>query len=99
MVKLSKEFRRSLRLFSFWMANRTVGLPILDGIDYSCIFNEPSALEAAYAIYCNVLDLDEAGKVLNDKQAQQRAAQYIRQYCDSSYVVVPAFEKWEVELF
>ena len=52
------------------MANRTLGIPILEGIDYSCIFVEPSALEQAYAIYCNVLELDDAGTVLNDGAAQ-----------------------------
>jgi hypothetical protein len=99
MAKLSPSFRYHLRTFSFWVANRTVGLPVLEGIDYSCIFSEPSALEMAYAIYCNVLDLDDSGTVLNDRQAQQRAAQYIRSYCEPSYVVEPPFEVWELELF
>ena len=85
-------------MFSFWMANRTLGLPVLEGVDYSCTFVEPSAMEQAYAIYCNVLELDDEGTVLNDRAAQQRAAQYIRQYCDPSYVVTPPFEDWEVEL-
>ena len=98
MVKLSTSFRYHIRTFSFWVANRTVGMPVLEGIDYSCIFSEPSALEQAYAIYCNVLDLDDAGTVLNDRQAQQRAAQYIRQYCEPAYVVEPPFEDWEVHL-
>jgi hypothetical protein len=98
MAKLSTSFRRYLRTFSFWIANRTVGQPVLDGIDYSCIFSEPSALDQAYAIYCNVLDLDDTGVVLNDAQAQRRAAQFIRSYCDASYVVEPPFEDWEVYL-
>ena len=98
MTKLSKSFRHHLRTFSFWMANRTVGQPILEGVDYSAIFEEPSALEQAYAIYCNVLDLDEAGTVLNDRQAQERSAQFIRQYCDPTFDVKPPFQDWEVEL-
>ncbi len=98
MPKLSTSFRHHIRTFSFWVANRTVGMPVLEGVDYSCIFSEPSALEQAYAIYCNVLDLDEAGTVINDRQAQHRAAQYIRQYCEPSYVVEPPFEDWEVHL-
>ena len=73
-------------------------MPVLEGVDYSCIFSEPSALEQAYAIYCNVLDLDDAGTVINDRQAQHRAAQYIRQYCEPSYVVEPPFQDWEVHL-
>ena len=98
MAKLSSSFIYHIRTFSYWMANRTVGMSILEGVDYSCIFEEPSALEAAYAIYCNVLELDDAGAVINDKQAQQRAAQSIRAYCDPSYKVEPPFEDWEVQL-
>ena len=30
-------FSGALRTFSFWIANGTVGHPLLDGIDYSCI--------------------------------------------------------------
>lgn len=98
MARLSHSTSHAIRLFSFWVANRTVGLPLLEGIDYSCIFEEPSALEAAYAIFANVLELDDEGKVLNAKHAERRAAQWIRRYVDSTYVVDPPFEQWEVAL-
>jgi hypothetical protein len=80
------------------MANRSVGLPLLEGIDYSCIFREPSALERVYAIFANVIELDDSGQVTNAKYAEHRAAQWIRSYVDSSYRVEPPFEDWEIYL-
>jgi hypothetical protein len=76
-----------------------VGHPLLDRIDYSCIFEEPSALEQAYAIFMNVLEVDATGQVLNAKHAERRAAQYIRSYVDKGYVVEPPLEDWEVHLY
>ncbi|WP_183192586.1 DUF7677 family protein [Brevibacillus fluminis] len=67
MQKLSNSFSGALRAFSFWIANGTVGLPLLEGIDYSCIFNEPSALEQVYAIFANVIEMDDLGIVCNAK--------------------------------
>ncbi|WP_105620111.1 DUF7677 family protein [Vallitalea okinawensis] len=99
MKKLSNSFSGALRLFSYWIANGTVGHPLLDSIDYSCIFHEPSALEQAYAIFANVIEMDENGIVLNAKYAEKRAAQHIRRYVDSTYIVEPPFEDWEVKLY
>jgi hypothetical protein len=100
MPKLPNSVSGAVRQFSYWIANRSVGDPLLEGIDYSCIFEEPSALEQVYAIFMNVLDVDEQGHVTNEKHAEKRAAQYIRQYVEGSknYVVDPAFEGWEVKL-
>jgi len=81
------------------MANGTLSEPLLKQIDYKCIFEEPSALEMAYAIYANVLEFDENGQVLNAKHAERRAAQYIRSYMDSDYEVIPPFEDWEIALY
>ncbi len=99
MPKLHKSVSGAVRQFSYWIANRSVGHPLLEGIDYSCIFEEPSALEQAYAIFANVLEVDGEGRVTNAKAAEKRAAQYIRQYVEGSkYVVEPPFESWEVAL-
>jgi hypothetical protein len=73
-------------------------MPILEGVDYSCIFEEPSALEQAYAIFINVFETDDTGAVINAKDAERRAAQYIRSYVDPNYSVDPPFENWEVQL-
>jgi hypothetical protein len=98
MAKLSHSTSHAIRQFSYWLANRTVGMPLLEGIDYSCIFEEPSALEQAYAIFVNVLELDADGTVLNAKHAEHRAAQFIRSYVEPTYGVDPQFEGWEVAL-
>jgi hypothetical protein len=79
------------------MANGTVGLPLMEGIDYSCIFREPSALEQTYAIFVNVLEFDEDGNVGNAKYAEKRAAQFILNYVTGK-PVEPPFQNWEVEL-
>ncbi|MCL9662281.1 hypothetical protein L2089_16415 [Paenibacillus hunanensis] len=99
MQKLSPSFSGALRTFSFWIANGTVGMPLLKGIDYSCIFEEPSALEQAYAIFANVIEMDDEGVVCNAKHAEMRAAQFIRSYVDENYTVEPEFEGWEVALY
>ena len=98
MSRLGDSVSGALRTFGFWLANGTVGLPLLEGIDYSCIFREPSALERTMAIYANVLRVDESGQVLNPRAAERRAAQWIRSYVDRTYTVDPPFENWEVEL-
>ncbi len=98
MAKLSHSTSSAIRMFSFWLANRTVGLPLLEGVEYSCIFEEPSALEQTYAIFANLLELDAEGTVTNAKHAEKRAAQFIRSYVDSAYKVEPPFEAWEVAL-
>ena len=99
-AKLSQALSGALRTFSFWMANGSVGLPLLDGIDYRpALIESPSLMEAAYAIFANVIELSDDGEPINAKYAEYRAAQYIRRWCDSSYVVNPPFESWEVELY
>ena len=98
--KLSKEFSGALRTFAFWVANGTIGLPLLEGIEYrQTMIEEPSMLEQAFAIFANVIEFNENGEPINAKFAEYRAAQFIRNYCDSSYVVEPDFECWEMELY
>jgi hypothetical protein len=99
MPRLSESVSHAIRQFSFWIANRSLGHPLLVGIDYSCIFEEPSALEQTYAIFANTLELDERGTVLNEKHAERRAAQFIRSYVQPDYVVEPPLEDWEVHLY
>jgi len=99
MARLGDSVSGALRTFAFWLANGTVGHPVLEDIDYSCIFREPSALETAMAIYANVLRVDEQGGVLNARAAERRAAQWIRSYVDPLYVVEPPFEDWETALY
>jgi hypothetical protein len=69
MPHLSHSVSGAFRTFSYWMANGSVCYP--------CWIREPSALEAACAIFANVLMFDNTGQV-NAKHAEKRAAQYIR---------------------
>jgi hypothetical protein len=99
MQKLSHSFSGALRTFSFWVANGTLGLPLLDGFNYSNLLSsEPSALERVYAIFANVIEMDDKGNVINAKHAERRAAQWLRSYIDQAYVVHPPFEDWETAL-
>ncbi|MGA6156498.1 DUF7677 family protein [Stenotrophomonas sp. NPDC087984] len=99
MGHLPLDVRASIRLFAFYLANGTIDVDLLDGIDYRpALFQFGSALEQIFAIYGNVLEVDESECVLNDGEAQYRAAQWIRAYCDPSYQVKPPFQAWETEL-
>ena len=98
MQKLSPQFRGALGQFALWIANGTVGHPLLNDVDYSALLSEePSALEMVFAIYANVIELDDDGNVLNAKWAERRAAQYILEYV-AGQPAEPPFEDWELEL-
>jgi hypothetical protein len=95
--KLSPSFSGALRTFAYFMSSGTHYM--LEGVDYLSLYGqEPSAIEKVYAIFVNVLELDEQGTVLNAQYAQQRATDYLRAYCDPTYSVVPAYEDWETAL-
>lgn len=98
MPHVSHSVSGALRIFSYWLANGTVGHPLLEGVDYTCIFSEPSALEQVYAIFINVLEFDDAGQVINAQHAEYRAAQYILQYV-TGRKVQPCLEDWEISLY
>jgi hypothetical protein len=51
-----------------------------------------------FAIYANVIELDEDGLVLNAKYAERRATDYLRAYLDRSFVVEPPYDEWEIAL-
>ena len=62
-----------LRTFSFWVANGSVGNPLIEGIDYwDALRESPSLMEEAYAIFVNVLEFDETGVPVNAKYAEFR---------------------------
>lgn len=88
----------AFRQFAFWIANGTLGLPLLEGIDYwPEMRDSPSLLEQTVAIFANVLTLDAEGKPTNAKEAEQRAAMWVRQYC-TGIKPEPPFETWETAL-
>lgn len=97
--QLPEDVRSCYRFFAFYLANGTLCLDLLDGIDYRpALMQFGSTLEQVMAIFSNVLDVDEHGLVTNAGDAEWRAAQYIRRYCDREYTVAPPFEAWELEL-
>lgn len=74
-------------------------MELLEDFDYRpVVMAYGSGLEQVFAIFANVLDVDEAGKVTNYDDAEFRAAQWIRRCCDDTYRVDPPFAQWEIEL-
>ncbi len=96
---LSPGFSGAIRQFAYWVANGTVGTPLLEGIDYwDDMRDSPSLMEQVFAIFTNVLVLDSEGNPLNAKEAERRAAMWIRQYC-TRIAPEPPLEDWEVHLY
>lgn len=96
-MRLSTSFSGALRTFAYFLSSGTHYL--LADMDYLSLYgSEPSAIEMAYAIFANVLELDENGRVLNAQHAQKRATDYLRAYCDPKFEVNPPYEEWEVAL-
>ncbi len=96
-MKLSNSFSGALRTFAYFMASGSQYT--LEGINYLDLYgNEPSAIEQVFAIYVNVIELDDDGNVLNAKYAEKRATDYLRSYCDRSFTVEPPYEDWETTL-
>jgi hypothetical protein len=97
-MKLGDSFSGTLRTFAYFMASGTQYT--LEGVNYLQLYgSEPSAIEQVFAIFANVIELDEhTGEVLNAHYAQKRATDYLRAYCDRSFVIDPPYEDWETEL-
>jgi hypothetical protein len=99
MQKIGDSFSGALRTFAFWVANGTVGHPLLEGLEYrEVLFEEPSTMERLFAIFANLIELDEIGNVMNAKHAEHRAAQWLRAYLEPEFVTEPALEDWEIAL-
>jgi len=83
----------------FYLANGTLCMDLLEEFDCrSHLLKFGSDLEAVYAIFTNVLDVDERGEVTNYGDDELRAAQWIRRKCDPEYKITPPREPWEAEL-
>ena len=96
-MKLSNSLSGALRTFAYFMASGTHYN--LEGVEYLDLYGEePSAIEQVFAIYINVLELDEQGNVTNNKYAQKRATDYLRSYCNPDFKVSPPYEDWETTL-
>ncbi|MBB2947354.1 hypothetical protein FB565_007122 [Actinoplanes lutulentus] len=91
----------AIRRFAGWVARGSVGHPLLDGINYwDELKDSPSQMETCFAIFVNVLELDDDGMPLNEKYAERRAATWLHQYCTGELPPGEAeLEPWECELF
>lgn len=99
MAQLPEDVRAALRFFAFYLANGTLVMDLLEDFDYrSTVMAYGSGLEQVFAIFANVLDVNDVGEVTNYGDAEYRAAQWIRRVCDSTYEVDPPFADWEIEL-
>ena len=97
-MKLSHSFSGALRTFAYFMSSGSQNT--LEGVNYLPLYgSEPSAIEMVYAIYVNVLELDDEGIVLNAKYAEKRATDWLRHYCDPDFVVDPPYDDWEMYLY
>lgn len=96
-MRLSNSFSGALRTFAYFMSSGSHYM--LKDRNYLCLYgNEPSAIEQAYAIFANVLELDESGQVLNATHAQKRATDYLKSYLDPTFKIEPPYEEWETAL-
>lgn len=66
--------------FALWVANSSVGHPLMEGTDYSDVLSDPSCMEQVFAVFGNVLRLDADGEPLNFRHAQRRVALYLYRY-------------------
>jgi hypothetical protein len=57
----------AIRRFAGWVARGSVGHPMLEGINYRDALQEsPSQMEIGFAIFANVLELDEHGEPVRE---------------------------------
>jgi len=52
-------------------------------------------MEMLYAIFVNVLEVDDDGNLLNERHAKRRVAQWLRSYIDRDYKLAPPLEPWK----
>lgn len=97
-MKVSNDFSGALRTFAYFMASGSHYM--LEDCNYLSLYGEePGAIEIPYAIFANVLEMNDEGQVLNFTYAQRRATDYIKYYCDPSFIVSPPYEVWEQQLY
>lgn len=101
MAKISSGGSGAIRRFAGWVAQGSVGHPMLEGINYwDELKDSPSQMETCFAICANVLELDESGAPINEEYAERRAATWLYQYCTGRLLDgQAALEPWEVELY
>jgi hypothetical protein len=99
--RLSHRASGAIRRFAGWVARGSVGHPMLDGINYwDELKDSPSKMETCFAIFANVLELDDRGEPINKKYAERCAATWLYRYCTGELLTGEAdLEPWECALF
>ena len=70
--RLSPGASGAIRRVAGWVARGSVGHPLLDGINYwDELKDSPSQMETCFAIFANVLELDDHGEPVNEKTGQR----------------------------
>lgn len=81
-IPLSSGTVAAFSRFALWVANGSVGHPLLQDTEYSNVLDDPSCMEQVFAIFGNVLRLNVEGEPINYRHAQRRAALYLYGYCN-----------------
>jgi hypothetical protein len=72
-VRLGRGASGAIRRFAGWVARGSVGSPMLEGINsWNELRDFPSQMEICFAIFVNVLELDERGNPLNESTPTAR---------------------------
>ena len=74
---------------------------MLDGINYWVELNDsPSQMEICFAIFANVIELDDQGEPVNEKYAERRAATWALPILRGRTASREAdFQPWECQLY
>ena len=100
MARLPASVRAAVCDFAFALGNGTLdSTGLLHGIDYRADFQRNSnELQLVFAVFTNVLEVDDGGRVTNADDAKRRAAAVVRRYHQPSFVVDPPLADWEIAL-
>ena len=100
MARLPASVRAAVRDFAYALGNGTLdSTGLLRGIDYRPDFAKNSTeLQLVFAVFTNVLQIDENGLITNAEEATRRAAAVVRHFHQPSFVVKPPLADWEVAL-
>jgi hypothetical protein len=100
-LKISSGASGAIRRFAWWVARGSVGHPLLEGINYwDELRDSPSQMEICFAVFVNVLELDDSGQPINEKYAEMRAATWLYRYCTGLLPPgQPDLEPWETALY
>ena len=97
-MRVSNDFSGALRTFARFIVDGSHYM--MNGYEYLDVFrDEGTSTEIVFAIFANVIEMDEAGTVLNFTYAQKRATDYLKNYIDPSYKISPPLQVWESEVF